>query len=55
MADDASRTPDARPKLQRDTDGVPRGQLVLDGLVQLLDLEQIDTDVFRGVPAPAGK
>ena len=52
MADDASRTPDARPKLQRDTDGVPRGQLVLDGLVQLLDLEQIDTDVFRGHSPP---
>jgi acyl-CoA thioesterase-2 len=33
---------------QRDTDGVLRGQFVLDALVALLDLEQVDQDVYRG-------
>jgi len=32
-----------------DTDGVPRGQLVLDDLVALLDLEQLEENLFRGV------
>jgi len=30
-------------------DGYLRGQLVVDGLVSLLDLEPIETDIFRGV------
>jgi len=30
-------------------DGYLRGQLVVDGLVALLDLEAIETDIFRGV------
>jgi acyl-CoA thioesterase-2 len=33
-------------------DGVPRGQAVLDGLVQLLDLEQLEVNLFRGVSPP---
>lgn len=32
-----------------DTDGVPRGQLVLDALVRLLDLEVLEDNLFRGV------
>jgi acyl-CoA thioesterase II len=32
-----------------DTDGVPRGQVVLDGLVRLLDLETLEENLFRGV------
>ncbi len=32
-----------------DTDGVPRGQAVLDDLLALLDLERLDDDLFRGV------
>ena len=35
-----------------DADGVPRGQAVLDRLVQLLDLEQLETNLFRGVSPP---
>jgi acyl-CoA thioesterase-2 len=35
-----------------DADGVPRGQAVLDGLVQLLDLEQLEVNLFRGVSPP---
>ncbi|MBM9475457.1 acyl-CoA thioesterase II [Nakamurella flavida] len=35
--------------MQRDVDGVPRGQLVLDGLLQLLALQQLGEDLFRGV------
>ena len=34
------------------TDGLPRGQAVLDGLVQLLDLEQLEVNLFRGVSPP---
>src|SRR3954468_14976591 len=30
-------------------DGVPRGQYALDRLVRLLDLEQLDVNLFRGV------
>jgi acyl-CoA thioesterase II len=33
-------------------DGVPRGQAVLDGLIQLLDLEQLEVNLFRGVSPP---
>ncbi|WP_219417185.1 acyl-CoA thioesterase [Pseudonocardia nigra] len=33
-------------------DGAPRGQAVLDGLVQLLDLEQLEVNLFRGVSPP---
>jgi acyl-CoA thioesterase-2 len=33
----------------RTADGVPHGQLVLDRLVALLDLEQIEENIFRGV------
>jgi acyl-CoA thioesterase II len=33
----------------RATDGVPRGQPVVDRLVALLDLERIEDDIFRGV------
>jgi acyl-CoA thioesterase-2 len=33
----------------RDTDGVPRGQSVVDALVQLLDLERIEDNLYRGV------
>lgn len=34
------------------SDGVPRGQLVVDRLVALLDLERIEEDIFRGVSPP---
>lgn len=33
-------------------DGVPRGQAVLDDLVALLDLEQFELNLFRGVSPP---
>jgi acyl-CoA thioesterase II len=33
-------------------DGAPRGQAVLDGLVDLLDLEQLEVNLFRGVSPP---
>ena len=33
-------------------DGVPRGQAVLDELVTLLDLEQLEVNLFRGVSPP---
>ncbi|HXV92484.1 MAG TPA: acyl-CoA thioesterase II [Pseudonocardia sp.] len=33
-------------------DGAPRGQAVLDGLVRLLDLEQLEVNLFRGVSPP---
>lgn len=33
-------------------DGMPRGQAVLDGLVDLLDLEQLEVNLFRGVSPP---
>lgn len=33
-------------------DGIPRGQAVLDGLVKLLDLEQLEVNLFRGVSPP---
>lgn len=35
--------------VQFDVDGVPRGQLVLDALVALLDLERLEDNLFRGV------
>jgi acyl-CoA thioesterase-2 len=34
--------------VELDTDGVPRGQAVLDELLALLDLERLDDDLFRG-------
>ena len=33
-------------------DGQPHGQVVLDGLVKLLDLEQLEVNLFRGVSPP---
>ncbi len=33
-------------------DGAPRGQAVLDALVDLLDLEQLEVNLFRGVSPP---
>jgi acyl-CoA thioesterase II len=33
-------------------DGQPHGQVVLDGLVELLDLEQLELNLFRGVSPP---
>ena len=33
-------------------DGLPRGQAVLDALVDLLDLEQLEVNLFRGVSPP---
>jgi acyl-CoA thioesterase-2 len=33
-------------------DGAPRGQAVLDSLVKLLDLEQLELNLFRGVSPP---
>ncbi len=35
-----------------DADGVPRGQAVLDRLVQLLNLEHLEVNLFRGVSPP---
>jgi acyl-CoA thioesterase II len=45
VTDSGDRPPDQ----MLDTDGVPRGQSVLDGLVRLLDLERLERDLFRGV------
>ena len=36
------------PEMQIDTDGVPRGQFVLDALIALLDLEPLEDNLFRG-------
>jgi len=36
------------PEMQIDTDGVPRGQLVVDTLIALLDLEVLEDNLFRG-------
>jgi acyl-CoA thioesterase-2 len=44
-------TATSRPELG--ADGVPRGQAVLDGLVALLDLEQLEVNLFRGVSPPS--
>ena len=33
-------------------DGQPHGQVVLDGLVKLLDLEQLELNLFRGISPP---
>jgi acyl-CoA thioesterase II len=38
---------------QRDTDGVLRGQVVLDGLVQLLDVQPTGEDTYVGYSPPA--
>ena len=32
-----------------DTDGVPRGQAVVDALVELLNLERLEDNLYRGV------
>lgn len=42
-------TDGAAPGPELDTDGVPRGQAVLDALLQLLDVEELEPDVFRGL------
>lgn len=34
--------------IDRDVDGVPRGQAVLDALVSVLDLERLEDNLFRG-------
>lgn len=39
--------------MQLDTDGVPRGQQVLDALLALLDVRELEADVFQGVSPPA--
>jgi acyl-CoA thioesterase-2 len=44
----SSTTPDS----ETAADGAPRGQAVLDGLVKLLDLEQLEVNLFRGVSPP---
>jgi acyl-CoA thioesterase II len=36
-----------------DVDGVPRGQAVLDDLMRLLELEQLEVDLFRGTSPQA--
>ena len=36
------------PDVQLDSDGVPRGQRVLDALLALLDLERLEDNLFRG-------
>jgi len=36
------------PEMQIDTDGVPRGQVVVDALIGLLDLEVLEDNLFRG-------
>jgi acyl-CoA thioesterase-2 len=46
-----STTPQ-KPAPQTAADGMPRGQAVLDGLVNLLDLEQLEVNLFRGVSPP---
>ena len=54
MADGPDRSragPAGRP--QRDTDGVLRGQVVLDALVRLLDLERLDGHRSAGTRRPA--
>jgi acyl-CoA thioesterase-2 len=43
---------DATPDAETAADGAPRGQRVLDGLVELLDLEQLELNLFRGVSPP---
>ena len=45
-----TRTPAPEPEIA--ADGAPRGQAVLDGLVRLLDLEQLEVNLFRGVSPP---
>jgi acyl-CoA thioesterase-2 len=43
---------DTTPGPETTADGAPRGQAVLDGLVRLLDLEQLELNLFRGVSPP---
>ncbi|MDT7581764.1 MAG: acyl-CoA thioesterase, partial [Pseudonocardiales bacterium] len=40
------------PRSTRTADPVPAGQVALDGLVALLDLEQLELNLFRGVSPP---
>ena len=40
------------PRSVRTVDPVPTGQVALDGLVALLDLEQLELNLFRGVSPP---
>ncbi len=40
------------PQFDLDTDGVPRGQKVLDALVSLLDLQRIEDNIYRGFSFP---
>jgi acyl-CoA thioesterase-2 len=47
---DSAATDSAGPELA--VDGMPRGQAVLDDLVRLLDLEQLEVNLFRGVSPP---
>ena len=46
-----TRSP-AVPDSEAAVDGDPAGQAALDGLVQLLDLEQLEVNLFRGVSPP---
>ncbi|MBW0118451.1 acyl-CoA thioesterase II [Pseudonocardia sp. KRD-169] len=41
-----------QPEPELAADGMPRGQAVLDALVELLDLETLETNLFRGVSPP---
>jgi len=41
--------PDETEATTLDTDGVPRGQGVVDSLVELLDLERVEDNLYRGV------
>jgi len=45
-------TTPTRPEPELAVDGMPRGQVVLDALVDLLDLEQLEVNLFRGVSPP---
>ncbi len=49
MADPADAARQQWIDAPRASDGVPRGQPVVDRLVALLDLERIEDDIFRGV------
>ncbi len=40
------------PTFELDTDGVARGQVVLDALVKLLDLQRIEDNIYRGFSPP---
>lgn len=44
--------PESGPEPELSVDGVPRGQQALDKLVELLDVEQLEVNLFRGVSPP---